>query len=91
MSSAWLRTPRLNEPEDFREHETQAEHFDAGRVAVDRFGEFMAPRPTVKEACYTCTGAGTVGEIPCSACGGKGHRNVFVDHTAEATALESRE
>jgi hypothetical protein len=80
MSSAWLRSPRFNEPEDFREHEARSERFEANRASHDRFGEFAPPRPTVKETCRGCAGAGTVGAFACSACGGKGYRNVFVDH-----------
>ncbi|HVC98672.1 MAG TPA: hypothetical protein VND64_33715 [Pirellulales bacterium] len=79
MSSAWLRTPRLNEPEDFRENEEQAERHDASRALTDRFGEFTPPRPTVRETCRCCAGAGAFGQFSCSMCRGKGYRSVFVD------------
>jgi len=79
MSSAWLRTPRLFEPEDFREHETQHERYDASRELLDRFGEFTPPRPTVRETCRGCDGAGSAGKFECPVCHGKGYRNRFVD------------
>jgi hypothetical protein len=83
MSSAWLRSPRLNEPEEFQEHEAQAERYDLAGALLDRFGEYAPPRPTERETCRGCAGAGTVGEFACSACGGKGYRNEFVERREE--------
>ena len=85
MSSAWLRSPRLNEPEEFQEHEAQAERYDLARALLDRFGEYMPPRPTERRVCRGCAGEGTVGEFACSACGGKGYRNVFVERRTEGS------
>ncbi|HUY34664.1 MAG TPA: hypothetical protein VMV69_18105 [Pirellulales bacterium] len=71
MSSAWLRTPRLNEPNDFHEHEARAQRYDDRRALIERFGEFSPPRPTVKQACQGCGGTGAAGQFPCAACRGK--------------------